>query len=179
MFNTQAIAKLWLFFKHHHLLRPLYDFGLQIFDDSRVPKNGKYYRILEIGSDNHVSLIKTNLLVLSTAVALYSVYPFYAFIRGERPDFIMVYLVGVNRGSVEGYTINTAFQLLISTAGLLLIIVVDMFLTALISVYSMSIELVSYHCKNLNELTESNAETSEYRRIYLRNIIMQISDIDM
>lgn len=120
--------KLVLGLKHNNIYRSLHDFGLKIFSDNGVLKNGKYYHLLEIGSDNHVSLIKTILLVLTTAVAVYMLYPVYSYLRGEREYFWLVYLLGVNRNTVRGYYINITYQLISSMMAFMGIVAADILL---------------------------------------------------
>lgn len=172
------MLKLVLGLKDRKLYCALHDFGLQIFNDHRIPKNGRYYEILEIASSNHVALIKTNLLVLTSAIGIFLLNPLYAYFHGERNHFVLVYLWGFNRETVKGYYINIVFQLLLTSMAGLGIVAMDVFIIALISIYSTANELIVYHCENFGKINKERTETIAYRTMYLRNIAIQVLDID-
>lgn len=177
--HSQAVLKLVKGLQNWRLYVSIIDFGEMLFSSEKISQASAYYRILREASRRHVSLIWKNVFVLWLGVGIFLLYPAYTYLRGAKPMVVPVLLIGVDSNTVYGYYINIGFQIVVSICTGMGIIAMDVFMIASISVFSISNDVVSYHCKEISQLKMKESDNRRlHEKLYFRNVMGQIQDID-
>lgn len=142
-------------------------------------KNGeRRYQILLKGSEEHVALVKNNVGLLAVGVSIFMLYPVYSFLIGERIQVLPVLLPFTNQNTDTGYYVNIAYQVFSCCMGLSGILANDVFLMELVSIYNLANGVLEFSCHRMSELTNDKKQSSIYRKMHFRNILMQTQDMN-
>lgn len=118
-------------------------------------------------------------LALSIGALTYSIYPFYLFVmKGEHPNLIPIVLPYTDPDTNWGYYINLANQAIIAAAGITGNFAIEIGVLALTNNLWAASDVINY---DLNEIVLGfkRGETKEVRSAKLRNIFVQIQDVDV
>lgn len=118
-------------------------------------------------------------LVLSIGSLTYSIYPLYLFVmKGEHLNLIPIILPFTDPETNRGYYINLANQVIIAATGIIGNYAIEIGFTVMTNNLWAASDVIKY---DLNEIVLGikRGETKEVRSAKLRNVFVQIQDVDM
>lgn len=149
-----------------------------MFKDENIKNGVRRYQILLKRSEQHVDLVKNNLGLLVIGASIFMLYPLYSFIMGNRIQVLPVLIVFTNQNTDTGYYVNIAYQVFSCCMGLSGILANDVFLMEMVSIYNLTDGILEYTSDEMSELTDNNEQSPFYRKVFFRNILIQIQDMN-
>lgn len=176
-FASKTIVKLFNILEHAPVHRSLLSFHMENYLDEFNLKDISRQRILLEGSERLLSWFHKFFMMLNIATICYGLFPFYQYVTGERPLLLKVVFPVLPTVGV-GYYINITYQIMTSFFCYAGILSNDMLFLYLLLMYTTSIDLMEQNCVELTDIIRRKIDSPIERKKYLRNILIQIQDLD-
>lgn len=163
--------------KEPRRVRALWNFSVNLH---RGNCKGQRSIVLYENGVNTLNLTKCCFSVYFFAAFLFLVNPLYhLIIKRERTLIVNLYVPFVNLQSHRGYCLTMLYHLVASIYGFGGNMGYDLFMTAIVSNYEGIISILECQLHQINEINrlKDTPKNRNYRRVFLRNLYVQLLDV--